>query len=137
VQCPERYASPAKPITFGLRHLDPGSPAPRFEAKCVRQLHSIVVGIKTENGPNLPIVRLGQVIGQTDQAGTAHLLLETLPNEQVTLKLDTSDNPLLRPESPNLTFVSKNTDEFVLLEEKFTVLKKYVPHVVKPRPKPL
>lgn len=137
VKCPERYASPSKPITVGLRHLDPGSPAPRFEAKCVRQTHSIVVGIKADNGSNLPIVRLGQVIGKTDEGGTAHLLLETSPDEQVTLTLDTSGNSLLRPENPNLTFVSKDTDEMVLLEQKFTVLKKYVPHYVKPRPKPL
>jgi len=137
VKCPERYASPANPITLGLRHLDPGSPAPRFEAKCIRQTHSIVVGVKAENGADLPIVRLGQVIGKTDQLGTTHLLLETSPNEQVTLTLDTSANNMLRPENPNLTFMSKDTDEFVLLEQKFTVLKKYVPHHVKPRPKPL
>jgi hypothetical protein len=137
VKCPERYSSPTKPITVGLRHLDPGSPAPRFEARCARQVHSIVVGIKAENGVGLPILRLGQVIGKTDELGTAHLLLETSPNEQVTLTLDTSSNDLLRPESPNLTFVSKDTDEMVLLEQKFTVLKKYVPHYVKPRPKPL
>ncbi|HVW29694.1 MAG TPA: hypothetical protein VHC69_30230 [Polyangiaceae bacterium] len=137
VKCPDTYSSPAKPITFGLRHLDPGSPAPRFEAKCVRQTHSVVVGLKTENGENLPILRLGQVIGKTDELGAAHLMLETSPNEQVTLTLDTSGNELLRPQNPNLTFVSKDKDEMVLLEQKFTVLKKYVPHVVKQRPKPL
>jgi len=138
IKCPEPYTSPAKPITVGLRHLDPGSPAPRFEAACTRQTHSVLIGLRAENGPDLPIVRLGQVIGKTDQAGTAHLLLETNPSETITLKLDTSGNDMLRPESPNLTFVSKNIDEFVLLEQKFLVKKKFVPHAPKPpRPQPL
>jgi hypothetical protein len=138
VKCPAPYSSPSKPITVGLRHLDPGSPAPRFEAECLRTTHSVVIGVRAENGVDLPIVRLGQVIGKTDQNGQAHLLLETNPNETITLKLDTSGNYLLRPESPNLTFVSKDIDEFVLLEQKFLVKKKYVKPVAKPpRPLPL
>jgi hypothetical protein len=134
IQCPAAYASPKKAVVVGLRHLDTGSPAPRFEAECIRQLHSVVVGLRAENGANLPIVRLGQVIGKTDDAGMAHLLLETSPDEQITLRLDTSSNDTLRPENPNLTFMSKDADDFVLLEQKFTVKKKIVPHYVKPRP---
>lgn len=137
IRCPAAYTSPSKPVAVGLRHLDPGSPAPRYEARCIRQTHSIVIGLRAQNGSNLPIIRLGQVIGKTDAGGEAHLLLQTIPNEAISLKLDTSGNEALRPESPNVTFMSKDTDEFVLLEQKFTVKKKIIPHVAKPRPIPL
>jgi len=138
IKCPPSYASPSKPITVGLRHLDPGSPAPRFEAECIRQTHTVLIGLRAVNGPDLPIVRLGQVIGRTDQAGTAHLMMETNPNETISIKLDTTGNYLLRPENPNLTFVAKDIDEFVLLEQKFLVKKRYVKPVAKPpRPQPL
>jgi hypothetical protein len=130
IKCPTEYTSPSRPLAIGLRHLGPGSPAPTYEARCIRQSHSIVVGVKAQNGGNLPIIRLGQVIGQTNAEGEAHLLLQTIPNEPISLKLDTSGNDTLLPQSPNLTFMSKDADEFVLLEQKFTVKKKVVHHVV-------
>jgi hypothetical protein len=131
VKCPDGFSSPSKPMEIGLRHLDPGSPAPRYEGRCIRQSHSILVGLRTQNGANLPILRLGQVIGKTDQYGEAQLLLQTIPNEPVSLKLDTSANDTLRPQSPNLTFMSRDKDELVLLEQKFIVKKKVI-HVYKP-----
>jgi len=131
VKCPDGFASPEKPMTVGLRHFSEGSPAPRFETQCVPLVRSFVVGVRTENGANLPIRRLNRVIGQTDDFGVAHLLLQAAPRDQVVLTLDTSAILALRPQNPTLTFVAPERDQMILLEQKFT-LKKRVARV-KPR----
>jgi hypothetical protein len=95
------------------------------------------VGLRAENGPNLNIVRLNQLVGRTDEHGVAHVRLLVSPGEQVALTLNTSASPLLRPQNPSLSFVAADRDEMLLLEHKFTVHKPVI-HV-KPRniPKPL
>ena len=119
VRCPSGFDSPA-PVRVALRRLSTGSPAARFEARCTPVQRSVVVGIRTVNGANLPIYWLAKRVGQTDSAGAAHLLLHVKPNEQVTLTLDTKERALaLRPESPTLTFVAKDRDDFVVLDQRF------------------
>jgi hypothetical protein len=133
VRCPEDFASPEKPITVGLRKMTAGSPRPLFDAECVPVSRSIVVGVRAENGPNLPIVRLNRTIGRTDAFGFAHLLVQAAPEEQVTLTLDTSANSALKPASPALTFVAQDRNEMVLLDHKFTIVR---PAVRNAKPKP-
>jgi hypothetical protein len=131
VKCPDTYASPEKPVVVGLRHLAAGSPQPTFRVECQALIHTVVIGLRTDNGPNLPVVRLNQVVGQTDAFGAAHILLEASTGEQISLLLKTPEN--LRPQNPTLTFIASDHDELVLLEQKFSVVKRKV-HV-KPRPK--
>ncbi len=137
VKCPATFKSPEKPIVVGLRLMSPGSPAPKFEAECVPLIRTVVVGLRTENGPNLNIIRLNQVVGRTDEQGVAHVSLQVAPGEQVALTLNTSGQPLLRPQSPTLSFVAADRDEMLLLEQKFTLLKPVIR--AKPRliPRPL
>jgi hypothetical protein len=137
VRCPETFASPDKPITVGLRQLSPGSPPPTFETACVPLVRKVVVGLRAENGPNLPIMRLNQLVGRTDAQGTAHVMLQAAPDEQVVLTLDTSNSPQLRPQNPTLTFVARDRDELLLLEQKFSVLKPKVVRQARAIPKPL
>jgi hypothetical protein len=126
VKCPESFASPEGSLSVGLRHFAEGSPPPRFETRCIPLVHSFVVGIRTENGANLPILRLDKTIGKTDDFGVAHLLVQAAPHDQVALTLDTTDFPMLRPQKPTLSFAAPDHDELVLLEQKFTVLRKVV-----------
>jgi hypothetical protein len=137
VKCPATFKSPEKPVVVGLRLMSPGSPAPKFDAVCVPLVRTVVVGLRAENGPNLNIVRLNQLVGRTDEHGVAHVRLLVSPGEQVALTLNTSASPLLRPQNPSLSFVAADRDEMLLLEHKFTVHKPVI-HV-KPRniPKPL
>jgi hypothetical protein len=137
VKCPDGFASPEKPVVVGLRRLAAGSPAPKFETECVPLLRTIVAGLRTENGPNLPIMRLNQVVGHTDAQGVAHIVLEVSPKQPITLTIDTSGNPNLRPHNPTLTFVPGERDEMVLLEQKFTVVRPAVRARVVNRPTPL
>ena len=126
VKCPDTFASPETSLSVGLRHFAEGSPPPRFQARCVPLVRSFVVGIRTENGAHLPILRLDKVIGKTDDFGVAHVRVQAAPHEQVALTLDTTDYPLLRPQKPSLSFAAPDHDELVLLEQKFTVLRPVV-----------
>lgn len=119
VRCPPGFASPERPLVVGLRHLRPGSEPPRFEVACVRLVHSVLVGIQVENGAHLPVLHLQKPVGETDENGVAHVLLPAENDERFTLTLDTSGSPNLRPQNPSLTFVTRDHDELVLLEQKF------------------
>jgi len=135
VRCPGGYQSPA-PIHVGLRRLSPGSPAPRFEARCAPIQRNIVVGIRAENGANLPVQHLGKVVAQTDASGVAHVVVQARANEQLTFLLDTKSTerkPALKPENPTLTFVAKDRDELVVLDQKFEQ-EKLVVKAAAPRP---
>lgn len=131
VKCPANYYSPERGTRIALRHLDNGSAA-RFEVECLARVHQVVVGVRAENGPNLPILRLKNVVGQTDEAGVAHVLLEASANEQLGLTLDTSRNKNLQPQNPTLDITTGSADELVLVSQKFTV--KQAP-VVRPAPR--
>jgi len=125
VKCPAGFQSPSEAIAVSLRRLSASSRAPTFMARCAPLTRTIVVGIRAENGPNLPVTYLGKEIGRTDAWGAAHVVLTVKANEQVTLGLDTKSDadkrPKLRPESPTLTFVAKDKDDFVVLEQKFDI----------------
>jgi hypothetical protein len=74
---------------------------------------------------------LGRTVARTDGSGAALFTIHTKPDDQVDVTLDTDDSPEpLRPENPKLTFVTKDQDDFVVLEQTFSVEKK----VVKARP---
>jgi hypothetical protein len=139
IQCPDGFASSEKPLVVGLRHLGPGSPPPRFESRCTPVVRTLVVALRTENGPNLPIMQLGRPIARTDANGVAHFVVRAKPSEQITLTLSTADKgaEALRPQNPSLQFVAKDHDELVLLEQKFKIEKKKVYIKVAPKPTPL
>jgi hypothetical protein len=63
--------------------------------------------------------------------------VQAAARDQVAFTIDTSSNPLLRPQNPVLTFVASNRDELVLLEQKITLTKRIVKVAPKNIPKPL
>lgn len=137
VKCPEGYASPEKTVDVGITELAAGSPAPLFEARCTALAHSLVVAIRAENGPNLPVVYLGKELARTDAEGVAHVVLKLPPGETASLRLDTSAAPALKPQNPELLFKASNRDEMVMLEQKFSIVRKSVVVHAPARPQPL
>jgi hypothetical protein len=99
----------------------------------------VVVALRAENGPNLPVLQLGRPIARTDANGVAHFVIRVKPSEQIMLTLSTADKgtEALRPQNPSLQFVAKDQDEFVLLEQKFKIERKKVYVKVAPKPMPL
>lgn len=125
VKCPADYLSPAAPLTITIRHLSADSRPPQFAANCPPTLRTVVVGVRADNGPNLPVSVLGRTVARTDASGAALFTMRLKPAEQVLVTLSTAEkgSEQLRPESPTLTFLSKDKDDFVVLEQNFTIQK--------------
>jgi hypothetical protein len=143
VKCPADYESPATPLVIGLRRFAQGSPAPHFEVQCPPTFRTVMVGLRIENGPGLPVQYLGRTVARTDDSGAALFALRAKPSEQVEVTVNTEESPdPLRPQDPKFTFVTKDSDDFVVLDQTFTVEKKKVTYVRRgpagpPRPMPL
>jgi hypothetical protein len=140
VKCPADYESPSSPLTVSLRKLAAGSRPPLFEARCPPTMRTGVVGVRSDNGPNLPVTVLGRTVARTDASGAAIFTLRVKPSEQVAVTVGTTEKgaEMLRPQNPTLTFVAKDKDDFVVLDQPFTVQK--APRgrpKVDNRPKPL
>ena len=133
VKCPEGHTSPAKPISIRLARTGDGK-APLFNVACPPTQRRVVVAVKVENGPNLPVVYLGKVITRTDESGAAHFAVEAPPGGQFLVMLDTGENKRLSPASPSKPFTIGSTDEIVVFEQKFEVEKKKVRVVKKTLP---
>jgi hypothetical protein len=121
VVCPAGYESPTEPVSITLRRFVGASSAPTYSVLCPPAVRSVVAVIRAENGPNLPVMRLGREIARTNVSGIAHVLLEVKPGESVELTLATATKQTerLRPQNPSLAFVAKGRDDYLLLDQKF------------------
>lgn len=138
VKCPGGFESPAQPLSVTVHRLSSASRRPHFDARCAPLHRTVVVGVRAEKGPNLPVLHLGREVARTDPSGAAIVALSVKPGEHVSLVLDTkaeaARGPKLFPESPTLTFVARDRDDFVTLDQRFEI-EKITPRAA-PRPKP-
>lgn len=121
VKCPDIFTSPSKPIPVRLTRLADKSRIPEYATACPPSLRKVVVAVKAENGPFLPVVYLNKAITKTDASGAAHFALEVAPGAQFNVTLDTADNNKLKPASPTKPFTVGQTDEILLWEQRFDV----------------
>lgn len=113
MQCPQGFRTSAKSIEMTLHTLADPNNMPEFAANCQALQRTVVVAVRADNGPNLPITYLGQEVARTDASGAAHVLLTLAPQEEFELALDTSDKSAerLRPQNPSARFAVKNEDQ--------------------------
>ncbi len=138
VTCPPGYDSPSAPLSVSLRRM--GSRAPQFSSRCAPTVRTVVVGVRAENGPNLPVLVLGRTVARTDASGAAVFTLHVKPSDQIEVTLSTAESGAeqLRPQSPTLTLVGRDRDDFIVLDQTFTVQAKRVQHHPRPvGPQPL
>lgn len=133
VHCPAGYQSPAHAVTVTLRRIADPTKIPEYPVSCPPLVRHLVVAVRAENGPNLPVVYLDRVVATTDASGAAHVAIEAPPGEQVRVVLDTSgpEHEKLRPESPSRVFVVGARDEVFVFDQK---LEREKPKAV-PRPR--
>jgi len=120
IRCPPDFQSPIKPVSVVLHRLADKGRLPEYSALCPPTTRKIVVAVRAENGPFLPVTYLGKTVARTDAAGAAHVLLAMKPGDQFELGLDTSENEQLRPENPTKDFVVRPKDEIQGFEVRFT-----------------
>ncbi len=130
VVCPPGFTAAAA-VEFDLlvRRGESASQTPEFSTRCARTLRSAVVAVRTTNGANLPVLHLGRPVGKTDAAGAATVALEVTPGADVELVLDTRGAKKIHPQNPILSFKARDQDDFVVLDQSFTVDKAVVVRV--------
>jgi hypothetical protein len=126
VTCPDGFLTPQKPLQVLLKRLADTSKKPEFDVACPPTTRTVVVAVRAENGPNLPVLYLGREVTKTDSAGTAHLLFKMKADESFNLVLGTADNERLRPQNPSASFVVRDKDDVYTFDQKFEVEKKVV-----------
>jgi hypothetical protein len=132
VRCPEGHRQPREVISVILR--EPNAPAPEYAVACPPSLRSLVVSVRAQNGPGVPLRRLGKELARTDEQGAANALLKVAPGEDLTFMLDTSEQAALRPKSPTFKITMPDHDEVTLFDQPFTIERAPAPKrvVVKP-----
>ena len=131
VSCPDGYRSPDLPVSVLLRKVAQPNRYPEYRVSCPPTRRALVVAVRAEHAPNLPIMRLGREVARTDATGSAHVLVESAPEDTVELTLDTSSNPRLRPRSPSARFRVGHADDIVVFNQSFELEK---PKLVGHRP---
>ena len=123
VKCPEGYVSPNRAVSVMLRRLAEPGKKPEYAALCPPTTRLIVVAVRAEGGPNLPVMYLGREVARTDPSGAAHVLLRLRPDEQFDLLLDTNEkgNERLRPQNPRTAFFVKQKDDVFTFDQKFSL----------------
>lgn len=125
--CPERYSGPRERPAFLLKHTrggDGNADKPiEVSLTCDAKEHLALVAVQTGQA-GLPIMSHGQVLGQTSETGTAHVMLRDATGKTFQLMLDTSAKPELHPENPTRTFTVTQKDAFSVWDQPFEVEKK-------------
>jgi hypothetical protein len=121
IECPEGHKSPAQPVSAILRRGADARRPPQLQVQCPAALRNVVVAIRAVNGPNLPVLHLGQPVARTDAAGAAHVHLKATPADVLQLVLDTSSNPELRPQNPTQNFEVPSQDQLFVFDHEFVV----------------
>ncbi|MBL8715392.1 MAG: hypothetical protein JNL79_05320 [Myxococcales bacterium] len=123
IKCPTGFQSPTKSTVIPLRRLE-GS-TPEYDVTCPPTTRTAVVAVRAENGAFLPIKHLGRVVGRTDGAGAATVLLKDVEADTpIELVLDTTEKGMevLRPQNPSSpAFLLKRGDEVFTFDQKFQI----------------
>jgi hypothetical protein len=118
VKCPTDYVSSNKLLTVSLRR---GSKLPEYDWSCPPAIRHLVVALRADNGPNLPVTYFGKTIGRTDANGAFTYLFALRPGDGVELLIDTNEkgNERIHPTNPSFSATVKPYDDIVTFEQRF------------------
>jgi hypothetical protein len=121
VTCPSDFEASSVPLVIALHKNADAAKRPVYRATCSPLRRTAVVAVRAENGPNLPVLYLGEEVARTDSLGAAHVLLHIAPGDAFRITLDTSHNPSLRPLSPSAEYTVGSSDDLFFFDAKLTV----------------
>ncbi len=142
IKCPTDYSSPMTPTSVRLSRLADGK-IMSGTVRCSPSKRKVVIAVRAEGGPNLPVMYFNREVARTDGAGAAHFFVTGKPGEQLQFTLDTSDksNELLQPQNPNLTVLVKDQDDVYVVDQPFqkrrTIVRVIPRTVIHNGPRPL
>lgn len=124
INCPEGFLSPSKPLSVMVKRLADPNKRPEYEVSCPPTTRTVVVAVRADNGPNLPIMYLGREVARTDDAGAAHVMMKLKADESFNLVLNTESNDRLRPQNPTASFIVHDRDDVFTFDQKFDMEKR-------------
>ena len=139
VKCPEGFDSPSKPIAVALRRTNDPNKLPEYPVNCPPAERKVVVAVRSDNGPNLPVKYLGREWARTDASGAATFMLNGKPGDHMEFTLDTSEkaNENLRPQNPTVSLVVDNKDNYYQLDQPFQVQRAKIVYTQRALPRPI
>jgi hypothetical protein len=133
VKCPSGFKSPTEPLL--VRRLEIAATAtPEYRVVCQSTRHSLVVAVRAEGGPDLPLLYLGKEIARTDASGAANVMMEMDVHDRVELSLSTAgkDKEKLHPQNPVVVFEMADHEDVQVFAVTFTRDKKKPPKAAAP-----
>jgi hypothetical protein len=127
VKCPPD-TDPAEPVTLTVRRTE-GNGVTRFERSCRPQIRTVAIVVRAENGPNLPVLYLGQEVAKTDASGAAHFAMKMRAGDTFNVGISTKGDDKIKPRDPSASLTVGATDEVRLVNVKFD---REVPKVAAP-----
>ncbi len=126
VQCPSGW-TPKEDIRrdLRLRHMRPlgesrndlASLKSRFVCSFPTRSHVLI--IHTDGRADLPVMVTGKQVSVTDSHGVAQVVIAGAPGDEVLVRLDTGDHPLLRPVSPSRRLILPDKSRFLVFDQEF------------------
>lgn len=137
--CPPAYRTAEPQRQLRLQRLrSAGQPTDlQLTARCEASERQLAVVVRTRGAAlgGIPIQAAGQLVGQTEADGTAHLLIRSRPHATLRIALDTRRQPDLIPHDPVHTFQLQDQDDVLFVDQWFETPPR--PPPPKPRrPKP-
>jgi len=128
VECPPGYRSPPQPVAVQRFSVAATKSVPEYLVVCHELRHTMVVAVRAEDGPNLPILYLDKEVARTDRSGAAHVTFAMDVHDRITLTIGTpgKENEKLRPQNPFNVFEMGDQDDYQVFTQKF----------VRPKPPP-
>lgn len=140
VRCPPGFRSPPQPLAVVLRstvQLDQTQRGQGIEttAQCPPTQRIAAVVVRIPGRPNLPIVYDNREITRTDLQGVAHMIFRVGGGDTLRLRIDTHEQPLLRPANPELVVHTTDSDNVYVSSQNFEDAPP--PRVPRPRAAPV
>ncbi|HEY4014110.1 MAG TPA: hypothetical protein VGM06_12280 [Polyangiaceae bacterium] len=123
IRCPEGFVATGKAADVVLHALEDPTRKPEYDVECRPLRRTIVVVVRADRGPNLPVMYLGREVARTDDSGAAHALLDVPASEDVEISLSTVDaaNQRLRPQNPSMKFFASDPSDLKVFSVPFQV----------------
>jgi hypothetical protein len=132
LECPVGFLTEDRAAGLRLLHtraaIGPGEPAPLlWTGLCRRAARAVALVVHTDALSGLPVIVDGAARTQTNADGNAHILLTIASNAaSVHVSLDTSSDPLVKPQNPARVFTVSDADGLLVFD----------PGVARARPAP-
>jgi len=108
------------------RSLDGGVPVLHHRAVCAADILRLPLVVRAGGQPGIVIRAEGETVARSDEHGVAQAVIKAGRSEEISIILDTSNNPSLRPGSPEHVIRTGKKSRIILIDQDFEVRKKRI-----------